>query len=159
MAVSLHLKYVWLIETIYKAKRITFEEINRKWMDCELSEGLELPIRTFHKWRAAAEEIYGLVIDCQRKGGYHYFIANADEIKQGGIRNWLINTFSISNLLVDNLHLKERILLEEIPSGQKYLAPIIEAMKTNSAINTTYHSYWRGAPGAGPFCLSGAGLP
>ena len=106
MAVSLHLKYVWLIETIYKAKRITFEEINRKWMDCELSEGLELPIRTFHKWRAAAEEIYGLVIDCQRKGGYHYFIANADEIKQGGIRNWLINTFSISNLLVDNLHLK-----------------------------------------------------
>ena len=143
MAVSLHLKYVWLIETIYKAKRITFEEINRKWMDCELSEGLELPIRTFHKWRAAAEEIYGLVIDCQRKGGYHYFIANADEIKQGGIRNWLINTFSISNLLVDNLHLKERILLEEIPSGQKYLAPIIEAMKTNSAINTTYHSYWR----------------
>ena len=41
MVESLHLKYVWLIETIYKAKQITFEEINRKWMDCELSEGLE----------------------------------------------------------------------------------------------------------------------
>ena len=136
-------KYIWLVETIYRAKRITFEEISYKWRDNELSEGLELPQRTFHKWRNAVEEMFGLVINCERKGGYNYYIANTEELKEGNIRNWLINTFSISNLLVDNLHLKERILLEEIPSGQIYLTQIIEAMKTNSTINMTYHSYWR----------------
>lgn len=143
MARNLINKYVWLVETIYRSRRITFEEINRRWLDNEMSEGLDLPLRTFHKWRIAVEEMFGLVIECERKGGYHYYIANAEELKEGNIRNWLINTFSISNLLVDNLHIKERILLEEIPSGQIYLAQIIEAMKNSNVINMTYHSYWR----------------
>lgn len=34
-------KYVWLVETLYKAKRITLKEINRKWLETDLSEGLE----------------------------------------------------------------------------------------------------------------------
>ena len=122
-------KYVWLVETIYKAQRITFEEINERWIRNEISEGVELPLRTFHKWRIAIEELFGLIIECERKGGYHYYIENIDDLKNGSIRNWLLNTISVSNLLIDNLHLKERILLENIPSGQEYLADIIEAMK------------------------------
>lgn len=136
-------KYIWFVETIYNAKRITYEEINEKWRNNALSDGLDLPSRTFHKWRIAVEEMFGLIIDCERKGGYHYYIANAYELKEGNIRNWLINTFSISNLLVDNLQLHERILLEEIPSGQKYFAQIIDAMKSNNLINMTYRSYWK----------------
>jgi len=136
-------KYVWLVETIYKAKRITFEEINKKWLNNDLSEGVELPLRTFHKWRIATEEMFGLVIECERKGGYHYFIANAEELNNGGIRNWLLNTISVSNLLIDNQHMKARILLENIPSGQEYLADIIGAMKKGQSLNMTYQSYWR----------------
>lgn len=136
-------KYVWLVETIYKAKRITFEEINKRWLENEIGEGLELPLRTFHKWRIAVEEMFGLIIECERKGGYHYYIANAEELKTGGIRNWLLNTISVSNLLIDNQHMKDRILLENIPSGQEYLADIIEAMKKGQCINMTYQSYWR----------------
>lgn len=136
-------KYVWLVETIYKAKRITFEEINERWLENDLSEGVELSIRTFHKWRIAAEEMFGLIIECERKGGYHYYIADAEELRTCGIRNWLLNTISVSNLLIDNQHMKDRILLEDIPSGQEYLAEIIEAMKKRQCINMTYQSYWR----------------
>ena len=143
MARNLINKYVWLVETIYRSRRITLEEINLRWLDNEMSEGLDLPLRTFHKWRIAVEEMFGLVIECERKGGYHYYIANAEELKEGNIRNWLLGTISVSNLLVDNQHLKDRILLEEIPSGQIYLAQIIEAMKNSNVINMTYHSYWR----------------
>jgi predicted DNA-binding transcriptional regulator YafY len=39
--------------------------------------------------------------------------------------------------------MKERILLENIPSGQEYLADIIEGMKKGQCINMTYQSYWR----------------
>lgn len=109
MAKNLLNKYVWLVETIYKAKRITFEEINEKWLDNDMSQGVELALRTFHKWRIAAEEIFGLAIECERKGGYHYYIANANELKKGNIRNWLLNTVSVSNLLVDNLHVRKRL--------------------------------------------------
>ncbi len=30
-------KYVWLVKTIYDAKRISFEEINWKWLDSFLT--------------------------------------------------------------------------------------------------------------------------
>ena len=143
MAKNLLNKYVWLVETIYKAGRITFEEINEKWLDNDMSEGVELALRTFHKWRIAAEEMFGLVIECERKGGYHYYIANADEIRRGSLRSWLLNTISVSNLLIDNQQMKERIILEEIPSGQEYLPTIIEAMKKSHPIRIAYQSYWR----------------
>ena len=143
MASNLINKYVWLVETIYKATSITYEDINERWIRSEISEGLELPLRTFHKWRIAVEEMFGLIIECERKGGYHYYIANADELKRGGIRNWLLNTISVNNLLIENQHLKDRILLEEIPSGQDYLADIIEAMKKGCCITITYQSYWK----------------
>lgn len=54
-----------------------------------------------------------------------------------------MNTISVSNLLLDSQQLKDRILLEEIPSGVKYLPKIIEAMKSNTVITITYQSYWR----------------
>lgn len=156
MAKNLLNKYIWLVETIYKAKRITIEEINEKWLDTEMSEGVELALRTFHKWRIAVEEIFGLIIDCERKGGYHYYIQNEDEIKSGSIRSWLLNTISVSNLLIDNQQMKDRILLEEIPSGHKYLSVVIDAMKAGNTLNVTYRSYWRDESatfGAEPYCV------
>jgi len=142
MAKNLLGKYVWLVETIYNAGHITFEEINQKWLDDEMDEE-PIPLRTFHKWRIAAEDMFGLVIDCERKGGYHYYIGNAKEVESGGLRSWLLSTISVSNLLLDSQQLKDRILLEDIPSGVKYLPMIIEAMKTNNVICITYQSYWR----------------
>lgn len=141
MANNLLNKYVWLVETIYKAKRITFEEIDRKWQNCEMSEGGKLALRTFHKWRIAVEEMFGLNIECERIGGYHYYIENAEDIKNGSIRSWLLNTISVSNLLIDNCQMKDRILLEKVPSGQEHLSVIIEAMKGNRVLNITYQSF------------------
>lgn len=141
MAKNLLNKYVWLVETIYKAKRITFEEINEKWLANDLSEGVELALRTFHKWRIAVEENFGLIIECERKGGYHYYIENIDDLKNGSIRNWLLNTISVSNLLIGNQQMKDRILLEDIPSGQEFLPIVIEAIKNMQCISMTYHIF------------------
>ncbi len=33
-------KYVWLVETIYRARMISFEDINRKWLDDEVKKSL-----------------------------------------------------------------------------------------------------------------------
>ena len=43
MALNQTNKLVWIVETIYNAGKITFEDLNRKWMDNEdLSGGEEL---------------------------------------------------------------------------------------------------------------------
>ena len=142
MAKNLVGKYVWLVETIYNAGRITYDDINKKWQQ-EDFDGKELPLRTFHKWRIAVEEMFGLNIECERKGGYHYYIGNPDEIENRGLRSWLLSTISVSNLLLDSQQLKSRILLEEVPSGVKYLSLIIDAMKTGNVVQIEYQSFWR----------------
>ena len=137
-------KYVWLVETIYKARRITFEDLNDKWLaDEDMSGGVELSLRTFHKWRIAAEEIFGLCIECERKGGYHYYIENTQELSGGSFRSWLFNNIAVSNLLLSNRQLKDRILLETIPAGRAHLPVILESMKKGITLYITYRSFWR----------------
>ncbi|MBO4804532.1 MAG: WYL domain-containing protein, partial [Paludibacteraceae bacterium] len=51
---------------------------------------------------------------------------------------------------------KDRILLEYVPSGQAYLQTIIEAMKENRVLNMTYHSFWKDKEGnydVHPYCV------
>lgn len=149
-------KYIWLVDTIYRAGKITFEEINERWLRSRLSEGEDIPLRTFHNWRIAIEQVFDININCNRKGGYYYYIENADDMQKGGIRNWLLNTFAVNNLINESHHLKRRILFEEIPSGRKYLTPVIEAMRDGLEIELYYQSYWYEEPSTytlQPYCI------
>ena len=149
-------KYIWLVDTIYRAGKITFEEINERWLRSRLSEGEDIPLRTFHNWRIAIEQVFDININCNRKGGYYYYIENADDMQKGGIRNWLLNTFAVNNLINESHHLKRRILFEEIPSGRKYLTSVIEAMRDGLEIELYYQSYWYEEPSTytlQPYCI------
>lgn len=143
MAKNLLNKYVWLVETIYKAKQITYEDINLQWLDNEMSEGKPLPLRTFHKWRIAIEEMFGLIIENEQGGKYLYYIQNADELKNGSMRSWLFNTLTVSNLMMENVSIKDKVLFEEIPDGEQYLPDILEALKKNLVLEMTYQSFSR----------------
>ena len=140
---SLINKYVWVVETIHRAKKISFKELNRKWLRDDISRGAELPKRTFDNWRYAIWDMFGIEIANENKGEYRYYIENEDDIHSNGIRSWLFNAFSVGNALANSQTVKDRILLEDVPSGQEYLQAIIEAMKENRVLNITYHSYWK----------------
>ena len=144
MTKNLFEKYIWLVDTIYRAGKITFEEINERWLRSRVSEGQDLPLRTFHNWRTAIEQVFDINIECNRKCGYYYYIENAEDMERGGIRNWLINTFAVNNLINESHHLKRRILFENIPSGRKYLTPIIEAMRDSREIEIMHKGYGDG---------------
>ena len=143
MAKDLFNRYIWLVDTIYRAGRITFEEINEKWLRNSMSEGNDLPLKTFHNHRHAIEDMFDINIVCDKKDGYRYYIENADDMEKGGVRTWLLNTFAVNNLINESHHLKRRIVFEQIPSGQKFLTPIIEAMRDGLSIEITYKSFWR----------------
>lgn len=142
MASDLFNRYIWLVDTIYRANGITFEEINAKWLRNNMSEGMELPLKTFHNHRRAIEEMFDINIVCHRRDGYKYYIENADDMEKGGVRAWLLNTFAVNNLINESHHLKRRIVFEQIPSGQKFLTPLIEAMRDGLAVELKYKSFW-----------------
>ena len=97
MVKDLFRRYVWLVDVVYRAGRLTFEEINERWRRTEMSGGEDLPLKTFHNHRHAIADIFGIDIECNRKGGYYYYIENADDIEKGGVRAWLLNTFAVNN--------------------------------------------------------------
>ncbi|MDR0866412.1 MAG: WYL domain-containing protein [Candidatus Symbiothrix sp.] len=143
MAKDLFNRYIWLVDTIYRAGKITFEEINEKWLRNDNSEGKEIPLRTFHNHRIAIEQLFDININCNRRNGNTYYIENTEDIEKGGVRSWLLNTFAVNNLINESHKLKNRILFERIPSGQQFLTPIIEAMRDGLRIEITHQSFWR----------------
>ena len=140
---SLISKYVWVIETIHRRRKISFKELNRRWLDDDISRGVKIPKRTFDKWRYVIWDMFGINIVNENRGEYRYYIENEEDISKNGLRSWLYNAFCVSNALANSQSVKDRILLEFVPSGQQYLQPIIEAMKEHRVINITYHSYWK----------------
>lgn len=130
--------------------------MNERWLDDDISEGVDIPKRTFNNWIIAIQETFGLFIENEGKGEYRYYIMNEEDISKNGLRTWLYNTISVSNALANCESIKDRILLEYVPSGQEYLMKILDALKENRILNMTYHSYWKEEESnfdVEPFCV------
>ena len=105
---------------------ISFCDLNQKWKANEsLSGGLDLPKRTLHKWIDVAFETFGVVVSNEGRGEYRYYLENPDDLKNGSIEKWLFSTNSVSNVLIENQSLHERIVLENVPSGLVHLENIM----------------------------------
>lgn len=151
-------RYIWLVDLIYRNDGIIRDEINRQWSYSSLNNDKEseIPERTFHRHKKAIKELLDLDIVCDRHGDMSYHIANRDNIKEDGIKEWLLNTFAVNNIISDSQDLKDRIVLEPIPSGQQFLTPILEAMRDNKVVDINYQSFHMDSPKSHevePYCL------
>ena len=117
-------RYIWLVDTLVRAgqKGLTFEEINDKYRyNDSISNGSEYALRTFHD---------------------RYYIRDTDDIKRPGyFRKWLLETISINNTIAANDRLRDRILLEDVPSTAPALIPLLAAMRENITVNFQYHPF------------------
>lgn len=134
-------EYIWLVNTIYKARKISLSEINEKWVDTEMSDGVEFSRTTFHRHKIAIEEMFGIYIECDRRNGFKYYIGNEYVLQENSVQNWMLSTLSVSSLLAESMSLNERILLENVPSGGEKLKTVIKAMKESKKISITYRRY------------------
>lgn len=150
-------KHIWLIETLCRHGKISFKDLSDLWeRNKDMSDYKPLHRGKFNRWREDIRKKMCIDIDCQKTGGYLYYIANPDDIDDDKLRRWMLNTFSVGNLVQENLSLKNRILVEEIPSGLLYLTPILEAMKGNKVLEITYTSFRTGktmAVTVDPYCV------
>ena len=134
-------EYIWLVNTIYKARKISLSEINEKWIETDYSGGVEFSRTTFHRHKIAIEDMFGIYIECDRKNGFKYYIGNEYVLQENSVQNWMLSTLSVSSLLAESMSLNERILLENVPSGGEKLKMLIKAMKESKKISITYRRY------------------
>ncbi len=147
-------RYVWFVTTIYNRGPITLEEIQRRF-ESHFGHGEELSERQFHRYTDAVEELFDIEIKYNRmqRG---YIVADREGIDNMGMRKWLIQTFSVNNILHESQELKNRILFESVPSGQQHLTTIVDAMRESVALSMTYQSFGRSEPSTfevEPYCV------
>ena len=138
-------RYVWLLDTIYRAGEsgITFDEINEKWQRYDLlSEGKPYPKRTFEQHKEEIQETFNIEICCDRRTN-RYYISDREELgNQSLILRWLINTFNLNNIIGQSKSLKDRIGLEDIPAGPNYLIDIIDLMNNSCTFDMEYQKFY-----------------
>lgn len=138
-------KYIWLIDTINQAgsEGITFARIAEKWKsNILLSKGTEYAWRTFMNHKDDVYELFGIQIEC-RKSDNTYHIADRSELKDAaGFKRWVFDALSLSNQLSESSALRDRVLLEDNPSGQEFVAAILEAMRNNKMVTFSYKPFW-----------------
>lgn len=143
MAANIFGRYVWLVEQFLYYGRLTYEEVNELWCRSGLSygKGDNLPIRTFHNHRKAIADIFDIDIACDPKDGYRYYISNSEDLENDDLRRWLLDSYSVLNHVHADRKLKDRILLEHLPSGYKWLNVIADAMRNNRVVHVTYKGF------------------
>ena len=147
--------YIWLLNTIARGP-ISRAAIDEKWAHSSVNEYKQdyLPESNFHRWKSTVEMLFDVHIKCNAYN--EYYIEEAADLRGSDLRMRALNLMSVNNLLKDSEELSDRILFEPVPSGEKFLTPIIEAMRDKTAIEMTYQSFTRQKPATfivEPYCL------
>ena len=134
-------KYIWLIQILSAAgdRGLAFREIADRFRgryDQDYSR------RTFNNHRIAIAELFGMDISCDRKTNRYHIPFGDEALDYEKSVGWLINTFTVNNLLtLGKERLSGRVSVEDIPSGQKYLTAIIQAMEEGRELEIVYGKY------------------
>lgn len=134
-------QFCWLINALLYAKKMELERIQQRWIDDNINEHKPLSRTTFYRLRLAIEDMFGIIIECDANDGYQYYISNPEVLKDNSTQNWMLQTLNVNNILTDSLSIKDRLVLEEIPEGMKYLQTIIKAIKSNHQLTMGYRKF------------------
>lgn len=137
MSVSQYKRYIWLVDTIRSAGKISKEEIDRKWANARINDNHEsrLADSTFFRYKNDIEELFDIEILCDRTNGL-YYIDDSDINSQ--TKQWLLSQFAVNQSLDTSRELRDRILYEPIPEGTEYLTTIVNAMRDSKWLQVSH---------------------
>lgn len=134
-------KYIWLVQSLIASGGggMTFKELNEKYSG---RFGQAYSRRTFNNHRLAVADLFGIDIDCDRSTNRYFIPYSGDVLDNNESIGWLVNTFTVNSLLsLGKERLSGRVSVEEIPSGQKYLTAIMQAMEDGKELEIVYGKY------------------
>lgn len=134
-------KYIFLVQAFVEAGDggLSLGEIQDKWED---RYATPYSRRSFINHRAAVEEIFGITISCDRSTNRYRIDRSESAVDRREAVDYLINTFTVNSLLtLGKERLGGRVSVEDIPSGQKYLTTVMQAMLENNVLRISYRKY------------------
>ena len=134
-------EYIWLVNTIWKARKISLADINSLWMRTSMSDGKEMARSTFNRHKDAIEDMFGIIINCDTNDGYKYYIYNERALSGDSVQNWMLTTLTVNNVIAESMSLQERIILESVHTDDEIFDMLVEAMKTSVRVSIEYKKY------------------
>lgn len=143
-----------MVDLINRRKYVSFKEINEAWMRSPLNEtGDPLSERTFFNHKDAIAGMFGIEILNDRSLGF--YIGRSD-VGSDETSDWMLHTLCLNNVLHENADMKDRILMEKVPSSERFLTDIISAMRDFRVISLCYQSFRHPEPfcfNVRPYCV------
>lgn len=154
MAKNYFKRYIWLVDLINRRGPISFRDISDAWRRSPLNEtGDPLSERTFFNHKDAIAGMFGIEILNNRSLGF--YIGHSD-VGNDDTGDWMLHALCMNNVLQENSDMKERILVEKIPSSEKFLTEVISAMRDSKVISLCYQSFRHPEPhcfNVSPYCV------
>lgn len=154
MAKNFFKRYIWLVDLINRRKYVSFKEISEAWRRSPLNEtGEPLSERTFFNHKDAIAGMFGIEILNDRSLGF--YIGRSD-VGSDETSDWMLHTLCLNNVLHENADMKDRILMEKVPSSERFLTDIISAMRDFRVISLCYQSFRHPEPfcfNVRPYCV------
>lgn len=154
MAKNFFKRYIWLVDLINRRKYVPFKEISEAWMRSPLNEtGDPLSERTFFNHKDAIAGMFGIEILNDRSLGF--YIGRSD-VGSDETSDWMLHTLCLNNVLHENADMKDRILMEKVPSSERFLTDIISAMRDFRVISLCYQGFRHPEPfcfNVRPYCV------
>ena len=141
-------RHIWILSELYQNRKgLTYKEFAERWeRSSQNILGTSLPKRTFADCLRAIEETFDIDISSDARNGYRYRIVQRDWLENDRVKDWLLSAFAVNGVLHDSRGLRERVMFEDIPSGNEYLLEVLKAMRENRVLAVTYQDYYDKEP-------------
>lgn len=132
----------FILKVLQKHKYLTREEISSMWAEDYRSDGNEIERRAFFRNIDFIADTFQIYIKNEKRNGeFFYYISNPEDINSCQLLNWSIAAITMGDTLLQVRDLHDRIVLEQFPSENGRLLPILHAMKASVRIVFTYQKY------------------
>lgn len=132
-------KCLYIVELLSRCKALSLREINEHWEYSSLYDGEIIP-KTFGRYKDYISNVFAIDIEYDAHSR-NYYIANADDIKNNAIYKYLLSAFHIQGLTELAIKHKDKVFLEDAPSGVENLHPILEAIDNHWLVELDYYSF------------------
>lgn len=141
MARDLISRYVWIVDTLSRYEGLSRQQLNKLWVRSPLSNGEEIPERTFFNYRRAIEENFHIDILCDKQGRYYIDRQNSGQTR--AFTNWMLDSYAVSSAIKGGDAPMDRVEIEDVPSAREFLPIVLEAIRDSNLISFTYAGFNR----------------
>ena len=133
---------LWVVGTFIDYGDMSLKELNERFRDYSLNyDGEEISARTFDRDRRYIALTFQIDIDFDsRLKKYH--LTNPEEVRENSLYKYLLGSIHVNNLSTMALRYREKIMLQEVPTGVEWLHIVLEAMDKGRTLCFDYISYY-----------------